>query len=57
MGVNMRSINIRAAENGIFEGKLEVMVTDLVTLESLINRLQEQHEYIKVQRLDKPLTD
>jgi len=36
---------------------LEVMVTDLVTLESLINRLQEQHEYIKVQRLDKPLTD
>ena len=54
LGVNMRSINIAAGSEGTFEGKLEVMVKDLFTLEKLISTIQGKHKHIQVKRLDRP---
>ncbi|MDG1098106.1 MAG: RelA/SpoT family protein [Bacteroidia bacterium] len=52
LGVNMRSINIRAGSEGTFEGVVEVMVKNLFTLEKLISTIQNKHQYIQVKRLD-----
>jgi GTP pyrophosphokinase len=50
MEVDMRSINIEAMEEGTFEGKIKVMITDLLHLEQLMEKIKATHKYIEVNR-------
>ncbi len=53
MEVNMRSINIKANEaEGIFEGRLEVLLHSKAHLDLLMQKIQGTHQYIQVKRLD-----
>ncbi len=52
MAVNMRSINIMAKEEGMFEGQIEVFIESATHLEQLITQIQGTHRYISVRRLD-----
>ncbi len=50
MEVDMRSINIEAIEDGTFDGKIKVMITDLLHLEQLMDKIKATHKYIEVNR-------
>ena len=50
MEVDMRSINIEAIEGGTFDGKIKVMITDLLHLEQLMEKIKATHKYIEVNR-------
>jgi GTP pyrophosphokinase len=50
MEVDMRSINIEAIEGGTFDGKIKVMITDLLHLEQLMEKIKATHNYIEVNR-------
>lgn len=52
MEVNMRSINIQAKEEGMFEGRIEVFLHSTEHLEQLMAKIQGAHQYIQVKRLD-----
>lgn len=52
MQVNMRSINIQAKDDGTFEGRVEVMITDTKHLEALKEKISGAHQFIQVKRID-----
>ncbi len=52
MEVNMKSINIRANEDGTFGGQLEIMVNNSEDLETLVNKIKATHKYIEVSRVE-----
>jgi guanosine-3',5'-bis(diphosphate) 3'-pyrophosphohydrolase len=50
--VNMKSINIRANEDGTFGGQIDVMVNNSDDLKELVNRIKSTHKYIEVERIE-----
>lgn len=52
MEVNMKSINIRANEDGTFGGQLEIMVNNSEDLETLVSKIKATHKYIEVSRIE-----
>lgn len=52
MEVNMKSINIRANEDGTFGGQLEIMVNNSEDLEILVSKIKATHKYIEVSRVE-----
>lgn len=52
MEVNMKSINIRANEDGTFGGQLEILVNNSEDLETLVNKIKATHKYIEVSRVE-----
>lgn len=52
MEVNMKSINIRANEDGTFGGQLEIMVNNSEDLETLVSKIKATHKYIEVSRVE-----
>ncbi len=50
--VNMKSINIRANEDGTFGGRIDVLVNNSQDLEILVNRIKSTHKYIEVSRIE-----
>ncbi len=53
MEVNMRGINIEANDDGTFDGKIRVMIYDLLHLEQLMDKIKATHKYIEVSREDQ----
>jgi GTP pyrophosphokinase len=53
MEVNMKSINIRANDDGTFGGNIEVMVNTSQDLDLLVHKIKSTHKYIEVSRIDE----
>ncbi len=53
MEVNMKSINIRANDDGTFGGSIEVMVNTSQDLDLLVHKIKSTHKYIEVSRIDE----
>jgi GTP pyrophosphokinase len=50
--VNMKSINIRANDDGTFGGRIDVLVNNSQDLEILVNRIKSAHKFIEVSRIE-----
>jgi hypothetical protein len=50
---NMKSINIRANDDGTFGGIIEVMVNTSQDLDLLVHKIKSTHKYIEVSRIDE----
>lgn len=55
MQVNMRSINLKANDNGTFVGEVEVFIANSNHLVELMDKLRATHKYIEVWRSDETL--
>lgn len=55
MQVNMRSINLKANDDGTFVGEVEVFISNSEHLGQLMEKLRETHRYIEVWRGDEEL--
>ena len=52
MEVNMKSINIKANDDGTFGGQIEVLVRNSEDLQLLCDRIKSTHKHIEVSRID-----
>ncbi len=50
--VNMKSINIKANNDGTFGGTIEVLVQNKDHLTELVNTIKKAHKYIEVERIE-----
>ncbi|MCL9980261.1 MAG: RelA/SpoT family protein [Bacteroidia bacterium] len=52
MEVNMKSINIKAHDDGTFGGQIEVLVRNSEDLQLLCDRIKSTHKHIEVSRIE-----
>lgn len=52
MEVNMKSINIKANEDGTFGGQIEVLVRNSEDLQMLCDRIKSTHKHMEVSRIE-----
>ena len=53
IGVDIRSVNVASQKNGIFDGKIQISISNVKFLDYVLHRLQQVKGILKVQRINQ----